>query len=55
MTIPGTTKIERLEQNAGASGLTLTDEELEAIDAVAPKGFASGTRYDEAMMSLLNG
>lgn len=54
VTIPGTTKIERLEQNARAADLTLTTEELEAIDAVAPKGFASGTRYDEAMMSLVD-
>ena len=55
VTIPGTTNVERLEQNAGASGLALTAEELEAIDAVAPKGFASGTRYDETTMSLVNG
>ena len=54
VTIPGTTRIERLEQNARAADLTLTAEELAAIDAVAPKGFASGTRYEEAMMALVD-
>lgn len=55
VTIPGTTNVERLLQNAGAGDLKLSTEELDAIDAVAPKGFASGTRYDEATMSLVNG
>ena len=55
VTIPGTRSIARLEQNAAAHAVNLTRDELDAIEAVAPHGFAAGTRYDEAMMSLLNG
>jgi aryl-alcohol dehydrogenase-like predicted oxidoreductase len=53
--IPGTRRIERLEENLAAADIALTDDELAAIDAVAPKGFASGTRYPEAAMGALDG
>jgi aryl-alcohol dehydrogenase-like predicted oxidoreductase len=55
VTIPGTTKVHRLEENAGAAALELTSEELAAIDAVAPRGVASGERYDDWGMSVVNG
>lgn len=48
--IPGTKRIEYLEENVGAMDFALTPEELEAIDALAPKGVAAGARYPEAMM-----
>ncbi len=52
--IPGTTKLARLEENIGASTLVLTAEELAALEAVAPKGFAAGERYPEERMKMLN-
>ena len=53
--IPGTTNVDRLEENVAAAEVSLTDEELDAIEAVAPKGFAVGTRYPEASMRAVNG
>jgi len=55
VSIPGTTRISRLEENAAAADITLTDDEMDAIDAVAPKGVAAGTRYDELGMRMVNG
>lgn len=48
--IPGTKHIKYLDENIGALDVKFTDEELREIDAVIPKGAASGTRYPEAMM-----
>ena len=53
--IPGTSKIERLEENLAALNVRLTPRDLERIEQVAPKGVASGTRYDAAMLGLING
>jgi aryl-alcohol dehydrogenase-like predicted oxidoreductase len=53
--IPGTRHVARLEENVGALAVTLTREELAAIDAVAPKGAAAGMRYPEASMRSVNG
>jgi len=53
--IPGTTSLARLEENLGAPNIVLSKQELERIEAVAPRGVASGLRYQEQMMSLLNG
>jgi aryl-alcohol dehydrogenase-like predicted oxidoreductase len=53
--IPGTKRIKYLEENAGALDVKLTAEDLKRIEEVAPKGAASGLRYPEAMMSLVNG
>ncbi|GAA0709009.1 aldo/keto reductase [Dokdonella soli] len=52
--IPGTTSIERLEQNVAAGALTLSAAELAAIDAIAPQGVASGARYPEAALRELS-
>jgi aryl-alcohol dehydrogenase-like predicted oxidoreductase len=52
--IPGTKRIKYLEENIGALNIQLSKEELAAIDAVFPKGVASGNRYPENMMSRLN-
>lgn len=53
--IPGTSSIRRLEENVGAVNVTLSKQELERIDAIAPHGAAAGGRYNEAMAALLNG
>ena len=52
--IPGTTRVENLEDNVGALGVTLTKRDLERIDAVFPKGVAAGERYMEGGMATVN-
>lgn len=51
--IPGTRDLKRLRDNCAAAELTLSPDDLAAIEAVAPKGFARGTRYDENRMKAL--
>jgi aryl-alcohol dehydrogenase-like predicted oxidoreductase len=53
--IPGTKRRKYLEENAGGLSVTLTPEDLRRIDEVAPHGAASGARYPEHMMNLING
>lgn len=53
--IPGTKHVKYLEENIGALDVQLTQSELAEIDAIVPKGVASGSRYPEAMMKSLNG
>jgi aryl-alcohol dehydrogenase-like predicted oxidoreductase len=43
--IPGTKRRRYLEENAGAAGISLTDEELARIDEAAPVGAGAGDRY----------
>ncbi len=52
--IPGTKRRRYLEENAAASEIRLTDEDITRIDELAPKGGAAGTRYPEAMMRFVN-
>ena len=52
--IPGTRRIATLEDNIAAADITLTAEDLARIDAVFPKGAASGHRYAEAARGSLN-
>lgn len=53
--IPGTSNPRRLEENVAAVDVALTRQELDRLEEIAPKGVAAGTRYNEAMMTLLNG
>lgn len=52
--IPGTRRVARLNENAGAVDVVLSASELAAIDAAMPLDAAAGTRYPEPMMRLLN-
>jgi aryl-alcohol dehydrogenase-like predicted oxidoreductase len=52
--IPGTKRRSYLEENAAAADVTLSAKELRRIEAVAPRGVASGLRYPEEMMRLVN-
>ena len=45
--IPGTTKLNRLEENLGAASVQLTPAELRAIDGAAAKIKVQGARYPE--------
>ena len=52
--IPGTKRVKYLEENVAAGEITLTADELEEIDAIAPAHVAAGSRYPEAAMSAIN-
>lgn len=52
--IPGTRRIERLEENAAAVELDLTSDDLARLDRIAPKGIAAGLRYPETGMRAVN-
>lgn len=52
--IPGTKRRKYLEQNAAAAAIRLSPEDLQRLDRAAPRGAASGARYPESMMDLLN-
>ncbi|MBN8878872.1 MAG: aldo/keto reductase [Sphingobacteriales bacterium] len=52
--IPGTKRVSYLEENAGAQNVILTKADLAVIDAIAPKGVASGLRYSEESMKAVN-
>jgi aryl-alcohol dehydrogenase-like predicted oxidoreductase len=43
--IPGTKRRANLEQNAGACAVSLSPDDLQRLEAVAPKGAWSGPRY----------
>ncbi|MBD8847217.1 MULTISPECIES: aldo/keto reductase [Priestia] len=45
--IPGTKRIQYLEENIGALKIQLSKEELYRINEVAPKGVAAGERYPD--------
>ena len=45
--IPGTKRRKNLEENVAALGILLTREDLQRIDEAAPKGAASGDRYED--------
>jgi aryl-alcohol dehydrogenase-like predicted oxidoreductase len=50
--IPGTTKLNRLEENIGAASLQLTPEDLRVIDAAASKITVEGARYPERLEKM---
>src|SRR5260221_662985 len=52
--IPGTTNPIRLEENLAAPQVTLSQNELQRIEAVAPLGVAAGQRYYPGTMHLPN-
>ena len=53
--IPGSRRIERLEENAAAANIELTAEELERLDEILPAGVAAGMRYAEGDARAVNG
>jgi len=52
--IPGTTSRDHLEENIAAMDIKLTKSDLSDINTAMPPGAASGMRYPEAMMHLIN-
>jgi aryl-alcohol dehydrogenase-like predicted oxidoreductase len=53
--IPGTKRRKYLEENAAALDFELTSEDLRRLNEVFASGAASGSRYPEHMMNLING
>src|SRR5512135_990605 len=47
--IPGTTKLERLEENIGAVNVELTPDDLREIESAASKIMVQGARYPEEL------
>ncbi len=52
--IPGTRRLRTLEENVAATEIVLSEEDLRRIEAVFPRGAASGHRYAEAARGALN-
>jgi aryl-alcohol dehydrogenase-like predicted oxidoreductase len=52
--IPGTTKVQRLEENLGAAKVKLTPEDLRQIDEAASQITLVGERYPEAAQRMIN-
>ena len=52
--IPGTRRIDRLEENVGALDVQLTREDLDRLDRIAPIGVTAGTRYPEPAIRMVN-
>lgn len=52
--IPGTKKIERLEENIGATTLSLSADDIAAIEQAAPPEAVTGDRYPAASATTLN-
>jgi aryl-alcohol dehydrogenase-like predicted oxidoreductase len=50
--IPGTKRVNYVEENAAAADLTLTDDDLKRLDEAAPVGATAGDRYPD--MSPVN-
>lgn len=50
--IPGSTRAERVEENLGALDVTLTDDEIRTLEAIAPA--VAGDRYTEGGMRAVN-
>jgi aryl-alcohol dehydrogenase-like predicted oxidoreductase len=52
--IPGTKRRKYLEENIAATAVELTAEDLSRINELMPQGAASGGRYPEEMLKLVN-
>ena len=50
--IPGTTKLNRLEENIGAAAVELTPDDLRDIDSAASKIKVEGARYPERLEKM---
>ena len=52
--IPGTKRIDRLEENINALDISLSKDDLNKINEVVPVGAAAGTRYPAPIMHTVN-
>ena len=52
--IPGTRRLERVEENAAATALALSADERAELDALASTIGVVGNRYDDTHLSMVN-
>lgn len=52
--IPGTRRLERLDENLGSADLHLTDEDLAELDRASSSVQVQGDRYPEAMQKMID-
>jgi aryl-alcohol dehydrogenase-like predicted oxidoreductase len=52
--IPGTTKLHRLEENIGATGIVLGDADLKGINEAVSKIEVQGARYNAQAQTMIN-
>jgi len=52
--IPGTRRLERLDENIGAASVVLTDDDLRDIDAASATLQVHGARYPDALQKLID-
>jgi aryl-alcohol dehydrogenase-like predicted oxidoreductase len=50
----GAKHVAYVEENAVAARITLSPDELLALEAAVPKGITAGPRYPEASLGVLN-
>jgi aryl-alcohol dehydrogenase-like predicted oxidoreductase len=50
--IPGTRRLQRLEENIGATRLDLSADDLTALGQAATRLGVAGARYNEAMQKM---
>ena len=54
VTIPGTKRIDRLQENLGALNVQLSEDEVARVSNAVPVGAAAGPRYPEAMLKTVH-
>ncbi len=52
--IPGTKRVKYIEENAAATKIHLSADDIATLDAMAPIGMTAGARYHEAGMKILD-
>jgi len=52
--IPGTTKLNRLDENVGAVSVQLTPGDLNELESAASKIMVQGARYPEHLQKLVD-
>ena len=52
VSIPGETKLHRLEENLGATNVDLTPEDLRAIESASSKVKVEGARYPQWLVPM---
>jgi aryl-alcohol dehydrogenase-like predicted oxidoreductase len=52
--IPGTRRLERLDENLGAADLQLTDADLEELTSASDAADVQGDRYPAAMQAMID-
>jgi len=52
--IPGTRRLQRLDENLGSADLNLTPEDLAELDSASASVQVQGDRYPEAMQRMID-